>query len=452
MQATPAGAPAAHWRRDTSLANAPPPRGAGSSSPLADQINEPLPAVPASAFPPAEARAARTSDEARRLAWRVLGAAFGAWLLLVAGAAYGLVLWFQQSTVQADATLHIAQGIVLFQERDAARLLNARDGMRFHEGDTLEVKDNSLARLEIPGHATLHLSPGTRLVLAELSAGRFNATAGKLAFQQPAGSVRAEVRDSGPAPLALETPYGTAALKAGDYVVAVEGTRAQVLVRDGAAAISVYADVLPLQTGERALLAVDAPAEGPFQGAANLLHNGDFAAGLADWEPRDTQEANRPDRRGQRQLVREVIDDAEWPALRINRASAFQTHNETGLVQQLNADVAVYPRLRLSARVKVRAASLSGGGYLGTEYPLMLRLRYRDAVGNGQIWYRGYYYENPELRPVDRGETVPRDAWTRVEIDLTQLPERPVFLYALEVVGAGHDFDALITDLQLVAD
>ena len=102
--------------------------------------------------------------------------------------------------------------------------------------------------------------------------------------------------------------------------------------------------------------------------------------------------------------------------------------------------------------VKVEAASLSGGGYLGTEYPMMLRLRYRDAAGNGQTWYRGFYYQNAEGRPTSRGEVVPQGAWTRVQVDLADLPERPAFLYSLEVLGAGHDFDALITDIRLVAE
>jgi len=99
--------------------------------------------------------------------------------------------------------------------------------------------------------------------------------------------------------------------------------------------------------------------------------------------------------------------------------------------------------------VQVRSASLSGGGYLDTEYPVMFRLRYRDAVGNGQTWYRGFYYQNPERRPTDHGELVPENAWTHFQLDLAELPEPPVFVYALEVLGAGHDFDALVADVQL---
>ena len=410
----------------------------------------------AAAFPPAEARAARTPEEAQRLAWRVLGAAFAAWLVLVAGAVYGAAAWVHTSTVTAPARLAVTQGVVLLQERETGPLLNARDGMPLQEGDALEVRDNALARLELPGTATLHFGSRARLVLAKLRAGRFAPEAGAVELQQPAGGVRVLVAPSAPVPLALETPYGTVVLGPGDYVVAVDGPRAQVLVRDGAATVSVGDNPpLALKTGERAHLAPNLPATGPLPGGANLLANGDFAAGLERWQPRDTQEANRPDRLGERAVVREEVDRTPRAALRVTRQSAFQTHNETGVVQQLDADVSVYPRLVLSGWVKVRSADLSGGGYLGTEYPLMLRLRYRDTAGNGQTWYRGFYYRNPERRPTERGQLVPEDAWVPFALDLAELPELPAppaFLYALEVLGAGHDFEALVTDLRLVPE
>lgn len=414
-------------------------------------VEPPLAATVADAFPPAEARPARTPEEMQRLAWRVLSTAFAAWVALVVLGVYGVAFWVHTSTVAAPASLAVTQGIVLFQDRGAGLPQNARDGMTLQEGDVLEVKDNSLARLDLPGRATLHLGPNVHLVLPELRAGRFNAAAGRLSFQHTAGTVRVEVPTGAPGPLALETPYGTVGMGPGDYVVAVRGPRAEAYVRAGAATVSVYSDRKELQAGERALLAVDAPAV-KLAGPANLVTNGDFAAGVEGWRTHDTQEANRPDRLGERSVVWETVDGVMRPALRVARASRFDTHNETGLEQDLHVDVAVYPRLLLSAMVKVQSASLSGGGYLGTEYPMMLRLRYRDAAGNGQTWYRGYYYQNAEGRPTTRGELVSQGVWTPIQVDLSELPDRPVFLYSLEVVGAGHDFDALITDVRLVAE
>ncbi|HLH23873.1 MAG TPA: FecR domain-containing protein [Chloroflexota bacterium] len=404
----------------------------------------------ATTFPPAEARAARTPEQAQRLAWRVLLGAFAIWLGLAGGGVYALTAWLRTATVPAAANLQIDQGVVLLQERGAGPPLSARAGMAMQEGDALEVTEGALARLELPGQGVVRLGPRARLVLAKLRAGRFAPAAGVLAFQHIAGALRVEVAPAAAQPLGLETPYGTVTMNAGDYVVQIDGPRAQVLVRQGAATVSVGANPpLALAAGERAQLAANAAASGPYPGGANLITNGDFAADLAGWQARDTQEPNRPDRLGVRTIEQEPLDGVPHAALRVSRQSRFQTHNETGLVQPLNADVSVYPRLVLSARVKVRSASLSGGGYLDTEYPLMFRLRYRDAAGNGQTWYRGFYYQNPERRPADHGELVPENTWVRFQLDLAQLPEPPVFLYALEVLGAGHDFDALVTDIQL---
>ena len=411
-----------------------------------------VPVVEADNFPPAEARPARGPAEMQRLAWTVLLGAFGVWLVLAGLGVLGARRWVATATVSAPATLQVQQGIVLFQDHGAGPLLNARQGMDLQEGDALEVKDNSLARLDLPGRGALQLGPNSRLVLSALRAGRFDPAAGSLRVEQMAGALRVEVEPIAAPQIEVETPYGSVDMVAGDYLIAVQGPRAEVFVRRGAATVSVYSDRLALAAGERAQLAVGAPAEGPLAGPRNLVANGDFTAGLEDWRPRDTQEANRPDRLGERSVEVASVQGAPRSTLRVTRSSRFETHNETGVEQDLNADVAVYPRVLLSAVVKVDAASLSGGGYLGTEYPLMLRLRYRDAAGNGQTWYRGFYYQNAEARPTSRGELVPQGGWTRVQLDLAELPERPVFLYSLEVLGAGHDFDASVTDLRLVAE
>ncbi len=404
----------------------------------------------ATSFPPAEARAARTSEEAQRLAWRVLLAACAVWLAVAGGGVYALATWVRTATITAAANLEIEQGVVLFQEHGSGPSLNARDGLTLQEGDALEVTDTALARLDLPGQAVARLGPRARLVLAKLRAGRFAPSAGGLLFEHSAGALRLQVADGATLPLALDTPYGTVTVEPGDYVVAVEGPRAQVLVRQGAATVHVGANPpLRLLAGERGHLAANAAASGPFAGGANLVVNGDFAARLAGWETRHEEEAERPDQPGQRAVELDTIDGATRTALHVHRTSEHQTHNETGLIQAVNADVSVYPRLLLSAWVKVRSASLSGGGYLGTEYPLMLRVGYRDAAGNGQTWYRGFYYQNPERRPTDRGTLVPEDAWSHFQIDLAQLPAPPAFVYSVEVLGAGHDFDALAADVQL---
>jgi hypothetical protein len=404
------------------------------------------------AFPAAEARPVRTAAEAQRLAWRVLLAAFAVWLVLVGGAVAWGVHWVRTVTVGAPATLYLTQGLVLFRERDGAPLQPARDGMPLLEGDTLEVTDGALAEIALPEIGQLSLGPGTRLRIRDLRAGRFNPEMARVAFQQLAGTVRLIIAaDNGRAP-SVETPYGTVALGPGDYIVAVQGREALALARAGTAWVSVGADTRELPPGQRIHLAAGAPADGPYPGAPNLVRNGDFRDGLAGWQPHDELERTpRLDRGGEREIVPVEVGGRSLTALRVRRLSLLQTHNETGVIQDLHADVAVYPEVWLSALVRVRHASLSGGGYLGTEYPAMLRVHYRDAAGNGRTWVHGFYYQNPEERPVDRGSEIPRDTWVHFSVDLAALRPRPLTIYALEVLGAGHDFDALITDVQLVA-
>jgi len=428
---------------------------------LASHLDAPRPTAPAQqpvlgatgeAFPPAEARAARTAEAAQRLAWRVLTAAFAIWLALAGGAGLGLVHWVQTATVGAPATLHVQQGMVLFRERDGAPLQPARDGLPVLEGDLLEVTDGALAEIVLPDTGRLSLGPGTRLRVRDLRAGRFNPSMARVAFQHLAGTIRLQVETEHQQAPSVETPYGTVAMAPGDYLIAVQGREALALVRAGEARVSVGADTRPLRAGQRIHLAAGAPADGPYDGAPNLVRNGDFHDGLAAWQPHDELERTpRLDRGGEREVVSTEIGERQTTALRVWRTSLLQTHNETGVMQEINADVAVYPEVRLSALVRVHYASLSGGGYLGTEYPAMLRLHYRDAAGNGRTWVHGFYYQNPEERPVERGSQIPRDTWVRFEVDLAELRPRPITIYALEVLGAGHDFDAAITDVQLVA-
>jgi hypothetical protein len=136
----------------------------------------------------------------------------------------------------------------------------------------------------------------------------------------------------------------------------------------------------------------------------------------------------------------------------VNRVSLIDAHNETGLSQDLIRDVSGARQIVIAARLRVEQASLSGGGYLGSEYPLMIRVRYHDSRGVEQTWVQGFYYANPENRPVPVGQRVERGVWTEFSFDLTQLRIPPAVVDTVQVFGAGHTFDALIGDVRLLVD
>jgi hypothetical protein len=81
-----------------------------------------------------------------------------------------------------------------------------------------------------------------------------------------------------------------------------------------------------------------------------------------------------------------------------------------------------------------------------------VRVNFTDDKGSRQVWSKGFFYANPENRPTDIGEQVPRGEWYPFLLRLHQLPDRPTFIKSVEVLSSGHDFDALASYIQIVTE
>jgi hypothetical protein len=141
--------------------------------------------------------------------------------------------------------------------------------------------------------------------------------------------------------------------------------------------------------------------------------------------------------------------------MRIVRESQAQAHGETGLKQVLDLDVRGFRKLYLEAWVRVDRASLSGGGQLGSEYPMMLRLYYEGPIGGSRPnWVNGFYAANPENRPVIDAEQVPAGEWVRYFVDLKdqEASRQPYRLLEFDVLGQGHTYEAWIADVRLIGE
>ena len=104
---------------------------------------------------------------------------------------------------------------------------------------------------------------------------------------------------------------------------------------------------------------------------------------------------------------------------------------------------------------KLVSQSLSGGGWVGTEYPLMAKVRYRDAAGSELTWARGFYVTNDEKRPVSSGVLVPPAIWLPVAVDLfdpAKVAPRPAQILWVEVEASGWEYESLVTNVRLEAD
>jgi hypothetical protein len=136
------------------------------------------------------------------------------------------------------------------------------------------------------------------------------------------------------------------------------------------------------------------------------------------------------------------------------RKGSNGNHVDSGIEQILNKDVTDAEVVRLHADVRVNFQSLSGGGYLSSEFPLMIKIRYRDVKGGENIWVHGFYYQNDTHNPTANGEQIARNLWYPYESeDLTDiLNPRPAKILSVQIYASGWDFDSMVTDVGLTVE
>jgi hypothetical protein len=96
----------------------------------------------------------------------------------------------------------------------------------------------------------------------------------------------------------------------------------------------------------------------------------------------------------------------------------------------------------------------------GSEYPVVVKLTYRDRQNRPAAWLRGYFSHNEENLPVPNGERVIEGEWVTREIDLLRLVDvagkpvepAPMVLEMLDIYAEGHDFEARVAAISIVGD
>jgi len=247
----------------------------------------------------------------------------------------------------------------------------------------------------------------------------------------------------------VNTPHGFALLTAGNFGLAVSSTEERVSSREGSATVVGGGGTAIARPGQKVLLSQKAIA-GPMPEGDQLITNGDFAQGFAGWDFLTVDEPGRPVEPGRRTLLTDRVDGREVVALRVSRTSPLGTHGEIGLTQVINKDVTDYRSLQLHADIRVDDQSLSGGGYMGYEYPIMIRVHYRDESGGQIDWSHGFFSRNPEGRPTPNGEALSQGQWVSYLGELMEVKPKPAYIISIDVLGAGHSFDGMIANVGLV--
>jgi hypothetical protein len=146
----------------------------------------------------------------------------------------------------------------------------------------------------------------------------------------------------------------------------------------------------------------------------------------------------------------------------VRRETDDGTHSEVAIQQALDQDVRDYAELVVSADVRLDFQSLSGGGLLSSEFPVIVRLDYKDRWGSDKFWTHGFYHQNQDGYPIaldawgqPSGELIPQGVWYPFESDnLFELlgDNRPAYLTGLTVYASGWNYDSLVSEIQVIVE
>ncbi len=395
----------------------------------------------------------------QRVAWLVLVLSFAFFCVLAVGGPLGVRWYVAYAERRNEASVESLVGTIVVEPplgRGAMPLGRGRS-MSVSEGTVIRADETSEAVISFADHSFMRLFPGTTVRLTTLRSPRF--ASGRVAptvhLELLAGRIKLGTALSGESGtrFSVETLHALAQLDAdGSYTIVTNNERSEFTVNNrGHAWISAVGEEVVLEPRTRTKVALGEPPAQAVDAARNLLVNGDLRDGLEGWRSYNDQGTDGGDVDG---TIEQVLDEGR-PAVLFRRVGGHGNHCQTVLEQALDQ---VLPdpvtSLVVRATVKVRYQSLAGGGYLSSEYPLMIRLTYRDAYDSEAEWVQGFYYRADPETPTMYGQQVPQDRWVLFESPnlIETLPVTPHRVIRIRVYASGWDYESLISDINLIVE
>jgi hypothetical protein len=393
-----------------------------------------------------------------RVAWLVLLVAFAIFCTLAVSIPLLLRWYLLNATVSHEATLEVITGTVLVWEPGRATSIGVTSTAVVPEGSRIRTDAASRAFLTLFDNSTATLSFDTEASLSAMRSRRFSfgTTPDSLHLYIAQGQVNIGVAlpVNGPREFLATSPHMTAVLDDGSYSLKVTGDSSRTIVHLGHAQVSAQGKDVALVQREQTTVIKGQPPGEPIAGAQNLLVNGSFVEDLSvGWQSYNEQGGDGGDIDGQISILE--LPDTTSHAVKFSRFSSGGNHCETVIRQDLNEDVSdLATSISLYLKVRLENQSLSGGGYLSSEYPLMIRLEYEDVYGSQSQWTHGFYYQNTDNNPTMFGERVPRNVWFDYASGniLETIYPRPARLKSLLVYASGWDYESSVTDINLILE
>ncbi len=261
--------------------------------------------------------------------------------------------------------------------------------------------------------------------------------------------------------LRIQTPHGTADMGQGTYTVVVENDQTEFSVSSGQAHIPNPA------TGEKFVLAelqrAELTAEGLkeiYTGERNILRNrnGDFEESLEGTWQVYTRTAFADTSGG---TVRQTALGDNHKIILLTRVG--QEFAETGITQEINQDIRGIKSLRVRARVRVDVQTLGVCGSLGTECPVMIRIKFTDQSGAVREWLQGFYAIEGIDKPFCQScewqalhiKVAQAGVWHNYESpDLLPLLQEkgiePATIQQVDIYASGHTYGAAVDEIAIL--
>ncbi len=411
-----------------------------------------------------------SSASRERLAWAILLTAFAIFCLLAVGIPLTIRWYIHNATRPQLATLTGTLGTTLVIAPSVPSPFAVAEGVRrpdVREGNRIETDAASSAVVRLFDESSITVFPNSELTIERMRSPRFRRSPlpNEIVLRVARGTVRVNVAPPGTRPLRLivHTPHATVRLlEEGSYSLEVANNMTQVSVRAGKAEVTgAVGPTILLPAGRRSQIPLGEEASAPLPVAQNLIVNGDFRTAISaapitqgplaeGWVVYNDQGGDG----GTVDGTAEIVVDEGRRAVRFYRTGSQNNHGETGIRQALNKYIGDYETLKLRLDVKLKYQSLSGGGQLNSEFPLMVRINYKDVYGNDNHWVRGFYYQNDAGFFVNEtGQRIPRDTWFPVEIpDLKAQLRDPLIIMSVQIYASGWDYESLVSEVGLIAE
>lgn len=391
----------------------------------------------------------------KRLAWTILLIAFTIFCALAVIVPWSIRWYIINATDAHEATLEVISGTALVEEQTRSGARGVTDTMRVPEGSSIETNGTSRAILTLFENSTITLFPKTRVTLVRMRSPKFGLSTkpNTIVIEGRGGRIRVGAAKPLDSSLHFEVRSRQAVifLEDGSYSVEVTNEGSEIAVRAGRAVVMAAGEEVILGEGKRAIVPLgEAPSE-PMPAARNLVQNGDFKLPLwRGWRIYKDQGGDGGSVDGRV----EVVSLGDRRAVRFYRTGCGGNSAVTGIVQNINEDVSDYRTLNLVTDIRLTHHNLSGGGYLSSEYPVIIRLKYRDKYDSEAEWIHGFYYQNEADNPTQNGERVPRYVWNPYETDnlLEILDPLPFYIISLRIYASGWDYDSMVSEVGLIAE